>query len=80
MPTKIKAMPGVDLVVDVNWNPNQEQEKRTQERKEADHQFEVTSPNRVTVVIPEDQLNTEQGNRDENESFTHVQKGRNKKK
>lgn len=69
-------MPGIDLVVTLNCAPNQEQKKKVQEWQEHDHQIEVTSPNRVTFVIPDNQLQTEQERQDDNKGFATIKKGR----
>lgn len=45
VPFDIKVMPGFDMVVDLNWYPNQQEAKKIQENKEPDHQVEVISPN-----------------------------------
>ncbi|OIT35442.1 hypothetical protein A4A49_24660 [Nicotiana attenuata] len=54
VPSEIKNLPGIDVVVDLNIEPNPKQDKYV-----TSQQIEVTSPNRVTVMIQEDQLQTD---------------------
>nr|XP_016448725.1 PREDICTED: uncharacterized protein LOC107773821 [Nicotiana tabacum] len=70
IPSEIKAMRGIDLVVDLNAEKEENHMKRGQSSQVPQQQIEVTSLNKVTVVIPEDQMQTEQGNEGEDDGFS----------
>nr|XP_016435334.1 PREDICTED: ribonuclease 3-like [Nicotiana tabacum] len=54
VPSEIKNLPRTDMVVDLNMEPNPKQDKYV-----TSQQIEVTFPNMVTIIIPEDQLQTD---------------------
>ncbi|OIT37532.1 hypothetical protein A4A49_08200 [Nicotiana attenuata] len=54
VPSEIKNLRGIDVVVDLNMESKPKQDKYF-----TCQQIEVTSPNRVTVMVPEDQLQTD---------------------
>ncbi|OIT22687.1 hypothetical protein A4A49_29099 [Nicotiana attenuata] len=54
MPSEIRNLPRIEMVVDLNM-----ESKSKQERYVTSQQIEVTSPNRVTVMVPEDQIQTD---------------------
>ncbi|OIT06411.1 hypothetical protein A4A49_61662, partial [Nicotiana attenuata] len=81
IPSEIKILPGICLEPDLNPVHQQSNSDSVSMRKETQQQFEITSPNTVTVRIPENQLQNEQDH-DNEEKFSPVirSKNQNKKK
>ncbi|OIT29282.1 hypothetical protein A4A49_35251 [Nicotiana attenuata] len=51
VPSEIKNLLGIDVVADHNMESDKKQDKYV-----TCHQIEVTSPNRVTIMVPEDKI------------------------
>ncbi|OIS98210.1 hypothetical protein A4A49_21890 [Nicotiana attenuata] len=71
VPSEIRNLPGIEMVVDLNMDS-----KSKQERYVTSQQIEVTSPNRVTVMVPEDQIQTD--SKDESFQIICSKKGKGK--
>lgn len=81
IPSEIKNLPGICLELDLNPVQQQSNSDSVSMRKETQQQFEITSPNTVTVRIQENQLQNGQDH-DNEEEFSHVirRKNQNKKR
>lgn len=74
--SKIKALSGINLVVDLDARPISKKARENQKHKRLEYHIKVTSPNRVIVQIPDDQLQTNQSCQGDNDGFSSVKKGK----
>ncbi|OIS98131.1 hypothetical protein A4A49_05154 [Nicotiana attenuata] len=79
IPSEIKNLPGIFLELDLNPEQQQGSSETVSTRMENIQQFEITSPNTVTVVLPENQLQKVQ-DQDNEEGFSPVTKRKNQNK
>ncbi|OIT19136.1 hypothetical protein A4A49_42285 [Nicotiana attenuata] len=79
IPSEIKNLPGICLELDLNPEQQQGSSETVSTRMENIQQFEITSPNTVTVMLPENQLLKVQ-DQDNEEGFSPVTKRKNQNK
>lgn len=79
IPSNIKNLHGICLEVDLTPGKQHGTTETNSMRKETQQKFEVTSPNKVIVMILEDQVQIEQ-DKEDGEGFSPVIKCRNHNK
>lgn len=79
IPSEIKNLPGICSELDLNPKQQQGISETVSTRMENIQQFEITSPNTVIVMLPENQLQKVQ-DQDNEEGFSLVTKRKNQNK